>query len=491
MDHSKNRKAELQNNDHTFRYSDFHIGLRRFAESPLRNWKFLLRLDPHFSLLTFNFSLLTFIFSVSSIPTASAAVPTSILFRHEHHLFTLLPSNFPDWQTRKESWLYRGNPIVVPSSMKVDGDSVPTLPTGITKTSQVAWNRSAIARDLERYIGTPLARDAGSVVIGKNGSGAITFSGVGLTGRSLNVELATTLTIQALDAGISDVRLPVNVLQPKVTVTDADLLAQGIKEVVTVGESNFDNSPANRRHNIAVGLAKFNGHFIPQGSVFSFVETLGPVTGATGYKKELVIKGNRTEPDYGGGLCQVSSTAYRGAWEFGFPITQRINHSYVVNHYAPYGTDATVYPPSVDIKFKNDSPGALLMQTFSIGDLAYFVYYGTKDSRKSEVIGPFIWGRTGPPPDRFEKTNEIPPGTTKKLGERVSGMKVMWTRVTTLPDGTEKLEPVYSSYEARPLYYLVGVEPAELPIAPGEGDAAVPADSSSSAARVDPRTVPR
>jgi vancomycin resistance protein YoaR len=246
--------------------------------------------------------------------------------------------------------------------------------------------------------------------------------------------------------------------QPTVTVTDPELRAAGIKEIVTIGESEFSNSPANRRHNIATGLAKFNGHLIPKDTVFSFDETLGPVDGSTGYLKELVIKGDQTVPDYGGGLCQVSSTAYRGVWEYGFPITQRRNHSYSVNHYAPYGTDATVYPPNVDIKFKNDSPGALLMQTYAKGDLAFFVYYGTHDARESDVLGPYVWDRVPPPPDRTEYTTDLAPGEKKKVGERVPGLKAAWYRIVKSPDGTEKMEPVFSNYQARPLYYLVGVE---------------------------------
>jgi len=139
------------------------------------------------------------------------------------------------------------------------------------------------------------------------------------------------------------------------------------------------------------------------------------VDGSTGYLKELVIKGDRTVPDYGGGLCQVGTTAYRGVWEYGFPILERRNHSYTVSHYAPVGTDATIYPGAVDMRFKNDSPGALLIQTYQKDNQAYFIYYGTQDSRTVELAGPYTWDHVAPPPDRFEFTTDIPPGTKKKL----------------------------------------------------------------------------
>ena len=389
-------------------------------------------------------------------PNLASAAPAAITFQYQHHLFTLTVNNFPDWKGQTEQWKMDGKEIVPPEQLLVDGDELPSAPEGLARTTAVAWNKAAIARDLERLVAAKIRREAGSVVIGKDANGKVTFDGVGLTGRDVDTDTLTEVTVDALDGDIPTVTIPVVETQPSITVTDAGLAAQGIREVVTVGESDFSNSPKARRHNIATGMAKFNGHLIPKDSIFSFVQVLGPVNGSTGYLKELVIKGDRVEPDFGGGLCQVSSTAYRGVWEAGFPITDRRNHSFAVNHYAPQGTDATVYPGSADMKFKNDGPSALLIQTYTQGDLAYFIYYGTKDARKSLVYGPFIWDRTGIPPDRIEVSPDLAPGEKKKVGDKVPGMKTAWYRITKSGTGSTKIEPVYSLYQARSLFYLVG-----------------------------------
>jgi vancomycin resistance protein YoaR len=297
--------------------------------------------------------------------------------------------------------------------------------------------------------------------------GTVTFDGIGLPGRVVDVPASTALIVAALDAGIGDITLPVRETQPVIDVADSGLQALGITEVVTVGESEFAKSPAPRRHNIAVGLQRFNGHIIPRGETFSFNAVLGPVNAATGYKKELVILGERTLPDYGGGLCQVSTTAYRGAWEYGLPILDRRNHSFAVRYYGPQGTDATVYPPNTDLQFANDTPGALLMQTHVDGDRAYFIYYGTRDARTSDVYGPYTWDQRSPPADRSEYTADIPAGTTRKVGDAVPGMRAAWFRVreTVTSSGTtvESVDPVYSIYEARPLFTQIGV-PAGSPL---------------------------
>jgi vancomycin resistance protein YoaR len=444
----------------------------------LRTWNFTL--FPYTPAVRYAFSrigllgLIGVLGFVGFLESAQAATlpSTAITFRYRHHLFSLTPSNFPQWRSNKEVWLYKGQPFDPPAKYLVDGDTVPALPEGVVKSTVPAWDETAIRDTIEAKVGTPLRLTPGKVTINRDAKGVITFDGVGLPGREVNLDETVMLAIAAMERGITDIEVPVTITQPQMTV-DAGLQAEGIKQVISVGESDYSNSPANRIHNITVGMNRFNGHLVPKGSIFSFDETLGPVNGTTGYKLELVIKGDRTEPDYGGGLCQVSSTAYRGVWEYGLPIVQRRNHSYSVSHYFPQGTDATVYPPSVDMKFKNDTPGSILMQTYRQGDNAYFIYYGTDDGRKSQVVGPYIWDRVGSPGDRIEKTTSLAPGVVKKLGERVPGLKAAWFRIRSTATGASVVEPVYSHYQARPLYLLVGAAAAPVEEVPPVGDVTV------------------
>lgn len=394
---------------------------------------------------------------------APAHAAGDLLYRYDHFLFTVPASDIAGWTTDHTVWTYAGVDVAAPQALQADGDTPPAIPPGFATRTATSYAPDAIKESLRIRIAEQFDRPAGHVVIDRSASGAIFFEGVGLSGRHTDLDSLATLTIQALERGISDIEMPVEILPATVDVRNEELRALGIREVVTVGESTFAGSPVNRRHNIGVGLARFNGHLIEQGDTFSFNAVLGRVDGTTGYRKELVIKGDRTEPDYGGGLCQVSSTAYRGVWEYGFPIDQRTNHSYAVSYYGPQGTDATVYPPNPDMKFTNDSPGALLIQTYhDEEDHAYFIYYGTKDDRQSGVYGPLIWARVAPPPDRTLQTTDIPPGTRRKVGDRHPGMTAAWVRTVTMPDGDERREETVSIYQARPLFYEVGVLPEEL-----------------------------
>jgi vancomycin resistance protein YoaR len=188
-----------------------------------------------------------------------------------------------------------------------------------------------------------------------------------------------------------DIELATKIIKPEVSSSDVE--QYGIKELLATGTSNFRGSPKNRIHNINVGASKFNGVLIKPGEEFSFIKTLGPVDASTGYLPELVIKVDKTIPEYGGGMCQVSTTCFRAALNAGLKITARTNHAYPVQYYAPQGTDATVYIPNPDLRFMNDTPGYILMQTHIEGTQLSFDFYGTKDGRETKLVGPTVTSR--------------------------------------------------------------------------------------------------
>lgn len=419
--------------------------------------------------------------SVCQISTAGA-VPATLTYTYGHNIFTVSAAAHPEWKNDRKEWFFMGQKAAPPAELLSCGPN-DTLPEGWSVQTVSDWNTDSIAVTLKKLIADKFDRAAGKVTINRTASGTIVFDGFGLPGRSVEIAKAAALTRTALLNTIDTIVLPVIITQPAITVTDPALTTMGIREVVSVGESEFSGSPKNRQHNIGVGIRKFNGHLIPQNSVFSFNAVLGPVNAKTGYLKELVIQGEKTVPDFGGGLCQVSSTAYRGAWEYGLPIDQRKNHSYAVRYYGPAGTDATIYPPNVDLKFTNNTPGALLIQSYVTDDLkAYFIYYGTRDTRTAEVFGPFIFDFR--PAAKGELTiygTDQPPGTRTRVSERHDGMKVNWYRAVTMPGTAQKIERVFSSYDDRQLTYEVGVDPGSLPTA--SGGLLTPAPSSATSRR--------
>lgn len=204
-------------------------------------------------------------------------------------------------------------------------------------------------------------------------------------GKTLNIESSTQGIISSLDSKEKEVSLMVDTVKPE--IREETLGDMGISELLSTGSTNFAGSPTNRKHNIRTGASKFNGVLVKPNESFSFNETLGPVDASTGYLPELVIKENKTIPEYGGGMCQVSSTAFRAALNGTLPILERTAHSYPVSYYKPYGVDATVYLPHPDLVFKNDTGKYILIQTRISGNNLYFDFYGTKPQKTVKFGG--------------------------------------------------------------------------------------------------------
>lgn len=210
-------------------------------------------------------------------------------------------------------------------------------------------------------------------------------------GYALEIDESMEQITEAVESGQLAAKLAVAVTQPDVaTAEQAEVL--GINTLLAAGVSDFVGSPNNRAHNIKVGTSKYHGLLLAPGDEFSFNQYLGPVDAAGGFKPELVIKKDKTVPEYGGGLCQVSTTAFRAALNAGLEITERRNHSYAVSYYGTPGFDATIYPGHTDLRFVNNTPGHILIQANVVGTKVNFEFWGTDDGREVAVSGPSPYG---------------------------------------------------------------------------------------------------
>lgn len=260
------------------------------------------------------------------------------------------------------------------------------------------------------------------------------------------------------DAARIVVEPAVDKVTPELTTDNIDNM--GITSLLATGESDFHGSTKSRVHNVTVGASKFNGVLIGPGDTFSFDTLLGGVGAEEGYLPELVIKKGKTIAEYGGGLCQVSTTAFRGAVQAGLEIKERTNHAYAVKYYAPQGTDATIYPPDPDLVFVNNTPAYILLQTRIAGTKLYFDYYGTDDGRKTVMEGPVVYERSAG-----------------------GAMKTWWKQTVFKADGSQLLtKTFYSNYKPASLYPVNGVstsKPATSTTATGTNTATAGASTAT------------
>ncbi|HVY68140.1 MAG TPA: VanW family protein [Patescibacteria group bacterium] len=248
-------------------------------------------------------------------------------------------------------------------------------------------------------------------------------------GLTVDMRQTSLAVLQSLAGGASSSKISFFETSPSRSLSQTNTL--GINQLIGEGVSNFAGSPNNRRHNIAAGLGKFQGVIVQPGKEFSFNYYLGPVTAAAGFLPELVIDNGTTQPELGGGLCQVSTTAFRAAMQAGLPITARRNHAYAVSYYSPQGTDATIYPGSADLKFVNDTPGAILIWPYLRDkNTLIFDFYGSSDGRQVTLEKPV----------QFDRKSD-------------GSMKATWTRLVTAVDGTVRTDVFKSTYQPPALFH--------------------------------------
>ena len=264
-----------------------------------------------------------------------------------------------------------------------------------------------------------------------------------VVGRELNIPNSITKINQEVAQGNHSIELAFDIQQPQVldTATGADL---GITELVQATTTYFYGSDAARKTNIRTSAEQYHGLLVAPGETFSMVDHIGDISLDNGYAEAWIIYGDQTIKGVGGGVCQVSTTLFRNAFFAGFPIVERHYHSYRVYYYEQNmwggtdeslaGLDATVYAPLVDLKFMNDTPYWLLMETYVYDNEIQWKFYSTSMNRVVD------WNTTGltnikeAPEPKYVENDELPKGQIKQIDFEADGADITVYR-TVYQDG--------------------------------------------------------
>lgn len=331
---------------------------------------------------------------------------------------------FDDYSSGKKETLS----FKIPSSNIITWITPAKISSGLT----LSVNQDKVRAYLEEAVAPKINQDVVLPRFEITDSGKVSSWRTGENGREIDLEISTVNIVNSLSSLQSSTTLAIK----EIRVDDLEVENNfKIKELIGTGHSNFAGSPVNRRHNIKIGADAVHGLLIEPGQEFSLVATLGEIDSASGYLPELVIKGNKTIPEYGGGLCQVATTIFRSALSSGLPITERRNHSYRVSYYEPAGTDAAVYDPWPDIKFLNDTKNYILIQARIEGNDIYFDFWGTKDGREATTTEPVIYNIVKPPATKTIETEDLKPGEKKCTESAHNGADAYFDYIVTYPEG--------------------------------------------------------
>ena len=349
----------------------------------------------------------------------------------------LSPSELEDYRERLAGLLGKGLTLVFEFENFSIDDSVLIQfmdPKGNYKDDKIKEEILSISKKINRY-------PQDSVFVVENGVVTeFTPSREGITVDEDKLVSDIKAQIESLkqsDSKLLSINVPVSKSPAKIKNEDVNDL--GIKTLIGRGYSTFKGSIPNRIYNVNLAQSKFKGLLVPPGEIVSFNNVLGDVSAFTGYKQAYVIMDGKTVLGDGGGVCQVSTTLFRALLSAGLPIIERRAHAYRVGYYEqgfPPGLDATVYSPTTDLKFKNDTPAYILIQPkIDTSNLSLtFEIYGTDDGRIARTSKPIITSQTAPPPDLYVDDPTLPAGTIKQIEHKAWGAKVIFDYKVTRGD---------------------------------------------------------
>ena len=213
---------------------------------------------------------------------------------------------------------------------------------------------AAFYQKLNELYGSP-AQDA-KIQYSDDPTEPITFvseaAGQRIDEEALQEALATADTVS---------RITVDLQPVEASVTSEELKAR--YTLLSEFSTSFKGSTLgrkNRVNNMALAASRINGIVLEPGEEFSMNKTILDRTKENGYYLAPAIRNGTYEKEYGGGVCQVSSTLFNAVMMADLTVTERHHHSWPM-HYVPIGRDATIATGYKDFKFVNSTEGELVI----------------------------------------------------------------------------------------------------------------------------------
>lgn len=194
--------------------------------------------------------------------------------------------------------------------------------------------------------------------------------------------------------------------------------------------STVSKNSADGTYNMTKALLSANGVCVKPGAAFSFFGTAGQCGQAQGYRPAGAILNGKLVQEYGGGICQSSTTIYGAAVRSGMKITERHNHS-IPSSYCPIGQDATVSYPGLDFKFVNPTEYPVFLVTLVKNRVLTVTFYGYQpddydsidvSSKVTETIP--VSAKAQYIPDPSLKKGEVKLTSKARTGYKVTAQRI-------------------------------------------------------------------
>lgn len=248
--------------------------------------------------------------------------------------------------------------------------------------------------------------------------------------------------------------------------------------------STYSTNTAAGNHNMKLALASINGSVVQPGDTFSFNTATGDTTnGSLGYQQAGAIVGGKSTLQYGGGICQASTTLYGAVARSGLEIVTRYNHTWP-STYVDIGQDATVDYPALDFVFRNNTEYPIYISAGMSGTQLTVTLYGYKPDTWDKIsVYSQQTGTIAQPATEYVQDSSLAAGTFELYRQGNAGRTATASRVYYKDGQVVKTESLPSStYRALSTIYHYGpgtnVEEVKKAVASGKTSGSVGTSST-------------
>lgn len=330
-----------------------------------------------------------------------------------------------------------------------------TVNRGYTIPIAVSYDAVKL-RNILLAIGQSIDTNAQNAFVSYNGSEVTIIPEI--IGKKLNI----TKTLEDINTQFNNqfsfsISLAVDEIAPLIYAADL----ASIDSLITSYSTQFDVLNSNRSENIRLAAQSINGMLVRQGEVFSFNRIVGPRLVEYGYKEAPVFIEGKIVPDWGGGVCQVSSTLYNAILLADMDIEERTSHFYPPG-YVPIGQDATVADNLLDFKFKNSTSANIYIKSEISGNQLNIYILGKRMENRPAIQVIAVDTKV------IEPKTIIKQDITLDLGKQITevegqkGFQVTTLRIKKLND-KEISRELLASDEFKPIDKVIRVGTKALP----------------------------
>lgn len=229
-------------------------------------------------------------------------------------------------------------------------------------------------------------------------------------GKKIDEEELHNKLIQCIDPNPNKeeaISLELKDYSPKITAEELNK----IDGIIGSYSGSYTNDGSGRVTNMNLATSYINGTLLMPGDEFSYNKTILDTTPENGYKQANTYVGSEVVPNYGGGVCQISTFLYRAVMRANIRSTIRYNHSMMVGYSQP-SLDATVFEGDIDYRFVNTYNSPIYIEGYMSGSSIGFNVYGNtseKGNKTYELVNNVI--------EKYDYTTEYVDDPTLQEGQ--------------------------------------------------------------------------